>query len=225
MLLAGASLGLGATACSGAGKATGTAAQTFPPGVTTSGPTKTIATSVIPPGQSLRGDGDADNPADFDGNGDFDSVDNDNDSPTPQSYKLPDEDDKATFAYGHPATASENHAIASIVKRYYASAAAGDGAADCSLFSPEFARAVAEDYGQAGPAYLRGATTCQAVMTMLFKHFHEQLTEPIEVVEVRVLGDQAQVVFSSRHMPASDILLRRRGGIWRVESLIGQPLP
>lgn len=227
-LLASVLLGLGTAACGGAGKVTGSTARVSTDATETN--TRTTS-SVIPPGQHLRGDGDADNPTDIDGNGDSDSAsvggpDNDNDNPTRASYRFPDNDDKATFAYGHPPSAAERRVISSAVKRYYAAASVGDGAAACSLLLPSIVRSVPEDYGQAaGPSYLRGAKTCQAVMSMLFQHFHEQLAEAITVVEVRDKGSSAQVVLSSRAMPASSIFLVRQGSSWKFPQLIGQPLP
>lgn len=229
LLLMSALLCMGTTACGGSRDIKRSA-----PGASDSSATSalstTITSSVIPPGQSLRGDGDADNPSDIDGNGDRDTAgtggpDRDNDNPTPESYDFPDRDDKATFAYGHPPSATVAGAILSVAKRYYAAASVEDGAAACSLLFAGLAHAVPEDYGHAGPSYLRGGKTCQAVLSMLFQHFHEQLTEAITVVEVRVEGSDAQVVFSSRKMPASRIFLVRQGHSWKVSALIGQPLP
>ncbi|MFZ2114906.1 MAG: hypothetical protein WAU77_14380 [Solirubrobacteraceae bacterium] len=228
MLLVGALLCMGATACGGSRDIPRSA-----PGASdssTTGAPTTITSSAIPPGQSLRGDGDADNPSDIDGNGDNDTAatggpDRDNDSPTRASYDFPDRDDKVTFAYGHPPSATVGRAISTVVKRYYAAASMDDGAAACSLLIASLAHAVPEDYGQAGPSYLRGGKTCQAVLSMLFQHFHEQLTEAVTVVEVRVEDSDAQVVFSSRKMPASHIFLVGQGHSWKVSALIGQPLP
>jgi hypothetical protein len=188
--------------------------------------TPSIATSLIPPGQRLRGDGDADNPSDIDGNGDGDGAnDPDNDNPTPASYRFPDKDDKPIFAYGHPPHAAEKTAIMTTFKRYYAAASTGDGAEACSLQLPSFARSVPENYAQTGAlSYLRGGKTCQAVMSMLFGHLHRQLAEAVTVVEVRVEDHVAQVIFSSRAMPASRIFLLREGSSWKIPTLIGQPL-
>jgi hypothetical protein len=193
----------------------------------TNGSEGTITSSVIPPGQSLRGDGDTDNPTDHDGNGDNDGgIDVDNDYPTAESYKLPDKDDKATFAYGHPANTAVRRATGRVLERYYAAAAAGDGVSACSLLPSDLARSVPEAYGQgAGPAYLRGGKTCQAVMSMLFKHFHGQLVEAPTVVGVLIQGDRAQVVLSSRRMRASHVFLQRQGSSWKVDELLGQALP
>ncbi|MGA9876285.1 MAG: hypothetical protein WBQ21_10790 [Solirubrobacteraceae bacterium] len=229
-LLLGALLGLSAIGCGATGNA-GKPSSTVSSHSDAKTETGSITTSAIPPGQSVRGDGDADNPEDIDGNGDSDSAsvggpDNDNDSPTPQSYDFPDEDDKSTFAYGRKPNGVLGNAIASTIKRYYAAASAEDGAAACSLLLPSFAGAVPEDYGQTGgPSYLRGNKTCQAVLSTLFRHLHAQLAEAIKVVEVRVKGGTAQVVFSSRSMPASHIFLLREGNSWKVSALLGQPLP
>ncbi len=186
----------------------------------------TITTSAIPPGQSVRGDGDADNPGDTDGNGDIDPEDEDSDYPTPGSYKFPDADDRATFAYGHAPSASEQARISAIVKRYYAAAAADDGAAACRLLLPSFAASVAESYGTgSGSSYTKDGKSCQAVLGLLLRRYRAELTEAIDVVEVRVHGETAQVVFSSRKMPASDILLDRRHGSWWIAQPFGVQLP
>jgi hypothetical protein len=216
-------LSLGAAGCGTGVKSSDSTSSSSTAGIEAG----SVTTRIIPPGQRLRGDGDADNPSDIDGNGDIDArKDSDNDFPVPASYKFPDGDDKIVFAYGHPPSGTDRLAISSIVRHYYAAASAGDGAAACSLLSSSIAGSVAEDYGQApGPSYLQGGKTCKAVMSMLFRHFHEQLAEAITVVEVRVKRNDAQVVFGSRAMPASSIFLIRRGGSWKVQALLGQPLP
>ncbi|HEX4837076.1 MAG TPA: hypothetical protein VFV03_00920 [Solirubrobacteraceae bacterium] len=248
-LLASVALGLGVTACGSANKGTSSAGGVSSPTTSTGGasspttsaggvssPTTSaggmvhiITTSAIPPGQAIRGDGDTDNPADTDGNGDFDpGQDKDSDGPTLESYRFPDRDDKPTFAYGHPANAAEERAITSLVRRYYAAAAASEGASACAMLLPSLARAVPESYGHgsAGPEYLQTGRTCQAVVSLLFEHFHQQLAEAIQVVNVRTNGrNHAQVVIGSRTMPASEIYLERQGSSWKVEQLLGQTLP
>jgi hypothetical protein len=200
------------------------------PGINTSLPPTEergqLITSRIPPGQRFRGDGDADNPGDIDGNGDIDPEDSDSDYPVPESYRFPDSDDRATFLYGHSPSAAERAAISGVVKRYYAAATADEGAVACSLMPPTFARSVPEDYGQgAGPSYLRGGKTCAAVMSMLFKHSHEELVEAVYIAEVRVEHATAQVVLTSRKMRASSISLTHSAGSWKVQALLAQPLP
>jgi hypothetical protein len=230
-LCAGALLGLGAVACGGAAHVGGSSSSTASDSAAASAQTEPITTSVIPPGQGLRGDGDADNPNDVDGNGDSDSArvggpDTDTDNPVPASYRLPDEDDRATFAYGHAPSPAVERTIAGIVERYFAAAAAQAGVTACSLLSQGLARSVAQDYGRApGPLYLRGGKTCSSVLSMLFRHLHGELAAAVKVLQVRLDGTGAQVVFSSSKMRASDVVLTEQGGSWRIEGLLGRPLP
>ncbi len=228
-----AALALGAGGCAGSAHARSHAARVATstiPGIETSRSPKeergTIETSSIPPGQRVRGDGDADNPGDTDGNGDIDPEDEDSDYPTAESYRFPDADDRATFAYGHAPGARERASIASVVERYFAAAAADDGARACALLLPSFAATVAESYGVGdGSALVRDGRSCAAVIGLLLRRYRGELAEAISVVEVRVAGRDAQVVFSSRRMPASYILLARHDGSWWVTQPIGVRLP
>lgn len=217
--LAGVLLALSVSACAHGGSASSSTSST-----TSGSGFGSTTSSVIPAGQTLRGDGDADNPSDIDGNGDSDGAsvggaDSDNDNPTTASYKFPDADDRATFAYGHTPSAVEQRTISDAVKRYYAAASTGDGAAACALLPTSLARSLPEEVGSARHS------TCQAIVSTSFRQRHQQLAEAITVVAVRIKGNSAQVVFSSRSMPASDIYLTREARSWKVEQLLGQPLP
>jgi hypothetical protein len=89
-----------------------------------------------------------------------------------------------------------------------------------------FAESVVEDFGEApGPAYLRGAKTCQAVTTLLFEHERAQLAGTVRVTGVRVDDRTASALIGSSSMPASRIGLKRELGAWKIEGLIGTPLP
>jgi hypothetical protein len=231
-LLAGVLLATGASACGHVRAVTGPAPGDAPAGSAASEQSTTpTVTKVIPPGQRVRGDGDADNPGDIDGNGDSDvarvgGADGDNDNPTRASYAFPDRDDEETFAYGHTPAPAARRAIASVVERYFAAASTGDGATACSLLLSSIAAAAPADYGgTAGPPYLRGAKTCQAVMSMLFRHLHEELAAAITIFEVRVHGAHAQVILSSKTQPAGDVFLLRQGSSWKLIGLVSQPLP
>jgi hypothetical protein len=186
----------------------------------------TIITSRIPPGQKVRGDGDADNPGDLDGNGDIDPEDNDSDYPVPSSYRFPDSDDRETLSFGPPANPKQRGEIAAVVKRYYAAAATGNGTLGCSLMIRPLANSAVEDYGRSGgPSYIKGAKTCAAVLERDFQHFQQELVAPIEVYAVRVSGPKARVVVTSKRLRASSIELAREGKDWRVQQLLGVPLP
>jgi hypothetical protein len=181
---------------------------------------------------SIRADGDGDNPADFDDDseralpapdGRDTDGDTDNDRPAADSYSFPDEDDKLVLGYGRPASGAETGLLTGTVKRYFALAAAGEAARACSLLP----RGLAEEFAQLyRPTYLpSGEQTCQAIISGVFAHFHSQLVEPVRVVAVRVKGTTAQVVIGSSVMRARNVLLMRRHGVWRIqEEPLGQPL-
>jgi hypothetical protein len=217
---------LGAAGC-GAGKAgerSPTAARVATVNASTPGTSTTITTSTIPPGQHLRGDGDADNPGDIDGNGDIDPEDEDSDYPVPNSYRLPDRDDARIFAYGRRPSAADARAVAGVVERYYADVSAGDGRGACALLTSSLAGAASSDYGQIVGSSHRPAQTCEAFLSTLARHAPEQLAEPNALVDVRVEGARAQVVLSSRKMRAGNISLIRQGGAGKLQQLLAQTL-
>lgn len=185
-----------------------------------------VTTSAIPPGQHLRGDGDADNPRDLDGNGDEDGgEDRDEDYAVPESYRLPDGDDRAILAFGHAPSRRERVTIERTALRYYSAAAGDDGAAACLLLPAALARSLWQSDERSSGARPPGATTCAAVLAKLFAPLHEELSEPITIVAVRVDAGTARVVFSSRKLRASSVSLLRWHGRWMVEEPLGQPLP
>jgi hypothetical protein len=181
---------------------------------------------ALPAGQAIESDGDSDNPKDVDGNPDPDTTDLDNDNYTPGSYLYPDTDDKETLAYGKVPSSAERTEIANVVTRYYAAAAKADGAAACALIVPSLTKSIPRDYGSgAGPSYLRGGKTCAAVLTKLFKHDAGELAEPPTLVSMRVKGAAGQVVLGSRILAASLLDVSRQGHTWRIQGLLGSPLP
>jgi hypothetical protein len=229
-LVLSALLGLGATGC-GVATNTGRSSSSTSSSVAARPAAGPITTSLIPAGQHVRGDGDADNPSDIDGNGDRDITsvagsDGDNDNPTGESYRFPDNDDKDTFAYGRPPSASVRRAIANVVTRYYAAASVDDAATACGLLLPSLARSVGEEGGGPfGSSRQRGDRTCQGMASMLFRQSHGVLAAAIKVVEMRVHGASAQVIFSSRTMRASNTFLTRQGNAWQLLEVLGRPLP
>lgn len=182
-----------------------------------------VATSL----SGLRGDEDDDdegvpiigpNPHDND-------ADSDNDSIEPRGYY--DRDDHSVRLFGHAPGAAQTQALAQTVERYYRAAVNADGARACSLLSAPVVRSVVQDYGRgsAGPAYLRSATTCAGVLTLLFGHSRTQLEAPIEIVAERVAGGEALVLLGSRIQPAGYLALVREGGGWRLTGLLATQLP
>jgi hypothetical protein len=171
----------------------------------------------------MRGDGDADNPDDIDGDERLDR-DRDNDNKTPESYAYHDKDDVSALAFGREADVGETEAVRAVVTRYYAAASAHDAPAACSLLNANLARSLPEIYGQgAGPQYLRGARTCPAIVSRIFKRFQEVLSGKATVTGVRIKGMQAQAFVGSKTMPASEIALEREGPSWKIDMLMAVP--
>jgi hypothetical protein len=76
-----------------------------------------------------------------------------------------------------------------------------------------------------GPAYLRRATSCAEVMTRLLDHFHSRFAAAPTVTSVRSKSDEAYALLGSRTTPASYVILRRERGSWKINGLLGGPLP
>jgi hypothetical protein len=153
--------------------------------------------------------------------------DNDGDS---AANALHDSDDGSVIKFGHAAEVSDRQKIGSLVQRYYVAAAATDGAKACSLLYSPYADAVPEDYGTSppGPAYARG-TTCQAVTTQVFKHFHSQIVTrlpKLKISRVRIKGRQGLAVLSfGTTLSEREIRVIREGHKWKILALIDNELP
>ena len=150
-------------------------------------------------------------------------------SARPTQHSPKNDTNNSVLDYGRAASATDKQAVTALVKRYYAAAAAGEGATACSLIQSSLANAVAEDYGQApGPSYLRGGKTCQAVMSLLFKHDHHQLiaeVRTLDMTRVRVKGNIGLAVLGFRAMPEREISVSREGSVWKINALLDSQLP
>jgi len=188
---------------------------------------------AVPPSSSLTGDYDGDDdPGEKlsrnDGdNDDARPTDQDNDSDSNgKSYF--DSDDDSVRRFGHAASTADRKAVVSLVKRYFAAAAAEDGMTACSLLASAFAKSLPETLGGAGgPPYARGAT-CAAVTSGIFAHYHRQIAAhaaTLEVPGVRVEGAEAMVVLAFRGLPGRSTRVAREHGVWRVDSLLDIELP
>lgn len=135
-------------------------------------------------------------------------------------------EDRRIFAfYGYAPSAADTRAVTAVVKRYYALATAGDANRACSMISPEWVKAIPVDYGQFGSPYLRGAKTCQAVLSRMFRHNHGELTAPVEVTGVLAKGIRAYAVLNSTTMPASIIPVVHQHGVWLIDAPLGGRVP
>jgi hypothetical protein len=221
-------LGLGASACSGAGKrrtaspqAASNAAEPGVSGIDSKSVYRFASGGYLNDGDyDHTGDLDGDNNADVDNDPlwDYKTKPDDN-----SSYH--DADDSSAVPYRHAASRADRQAITVAVKRYYAAMASTDGALACSHLLRSLAKALPLDYGKLGPAYLRGAKTCSAVVVRVAAQSRGQLAAPIAVTDVRVEGGHALALVGSKTMPASSLALERERGVWRIGGLVGNALP
>jgi len=203
----------------GCGHATRTASQADSPG-------------AIPRSTSITGDYDRDddypNKPTSDGDDDDSKpTDRDQDSDNPGNSYF-DSDDRSLRDFGRVAPPADRRAITRLVKRYFAAAAAHDGAAACAMILPALAKTAPETLGRPpGPSYARG-TTCAAVISRIFIHYHRQLAAhlpTLEVSDVRVRGDSCVVVMAFKSLPGREIRLVRERRVWRMAAWLDTELP
>jgi hypothetical protein len=147
-----------------------------------------------------------------------------------QSGVLDGDNDKdnhqAILAYGQPADAIDQHAVARTIKRYYAAAARRNTRAACALLLPSLAVQLAHEYGHT--RYLHGGS-CAAVESHLFARLHAELLgdrDTLEVLRARVHTDVAVALLAwSETSREGQIALRREHGAWRLAGLIDGPRP
>jgi hypothetical protein len=185
-------LSVGAAACGGANKATGSASQASSNVATTAAQTTTASTSAKPTATTAPRSG---------GESSLDALN-----------------------YGHEASEPDRRAITALVKRYYAAAAADDGATACSLIYSTFEEAIPEDYGQPpGPPNLRGKT-CAVIMSKLFKQLPGEppaVLAKTEVTGVSVRGRRGFARLHSSAMHTGSIAVERERQTWKIQALIG----
>jgi hypothetical protein len=125
---------------------------------------------------------------------------------------------------GPPGTAADTRAVGVVVKRFYATVAANDGARACKLLYAPLRNAMAEDYGTYGPSYMHGKS-CAEVMTKVFKHRKGTPTTNVTTIEVtglRMKGKEAAALLHSPAMALGEITIIREGSKWTILTLLGQ---
>jgi hypothetical protein len=208
VLLAYALLSVGACACGSSNKGTSDSTSYAASQATTRTAPKTTASGTT----STQGVARAD-------------ADKDNDLGAPYD----DTNNNRIVDYGHAASPADERAAAADVKRYYATAAVGNGAKACSMVVSNLAKAMAEDYGHgsAGPPYLSSATTCPAVMALVFKKFHARIAAELpklRVTRVRLVGDHGYAILRFGILER-EIAVIREGRAWKIRALLDSELP
>ncbi|MGC2374847.1 MAG: hypothetical protein WA484_13320 [Solirubrobacteraceae bacterium] len=152
--------------------------------------------------------------------------DGDGDDDRPGSKRDSDNDELLTF--GSAAGAADRQAIASLVTRYYAAAAAGDGARACSMLYWLVAEAIVEEHSRGkGPASLRG-NTCAQVASKVFKQRHSELAQDVRALEVTQLRLRAKRGWVRLRVgPTRELLVfvHRHNGVWQMNNLLDAGAP
>lgn len=130
-------------------------------------------------------------------------------------------DNGSLFAiYPGRAGRTEARAITTVVKRYYAASAAGEGAGACALLSAGLAKGLAADHAQPTQS---ARTTCAAAISPLLAQQHRHLIaeDPttMMVTSVHLNGKLALVVLGFKRAPEGQILLEREGHTWKIDAL------
>jgi hypothetical protein len=144
-------------------------------------------------------------------------------------------DDYPLTEYGHPASAVERQEIASLLGRYYAAAAAEDGAKACSLLDshlardPRLTKTVPEDrFSYPVRVRISPGERCPQVTSTLFKRRHRGLLQKaltLQVTAVRVSGSHGVAVLGFKTAPEHWIPVVREDGVWKTQALLALLLP
>jgi hypothetical protein len=183
-----------------------------------------------PPGpRRLKGDEDDDDPRiGYERNREADNdADADNDRTENAGKGYYDDDDASVSNFGHPADRREARRLAKLAARYRQAESAADGELACKMLRAGMARRVVQTYGSAlGPAYLRGAQSCNILVARLFRHTRRRRQLPsMRVVGVRLADTRALVLLGSTTSPAAYFTLVREQGAWRFTELTAATLP
>lgn len=139
------------------------------------------------------------------------------------------DDDTVVLDFGHAASASELREITNLLKRYFAAAAAANGAEGCRMFAAVIAESVVEDYGRAPSSPDVRGNSCAAVMSKLYDRQRQQLrlkSRTLVVTGARVEGDRGLGLmrFTTMSEPRK-ITLRREGSRWKIRDLFDTGMP
>jgi hypothetical protein len=151
-------------------------------------------------------------------------ADKDNDVQAPA-----DDTNNNSALFGHEAAGPERRTIATLVRRYYAIALAGDGTKACSMIYSTLAESVPEDYGTnepPGPPYMKG-TTCPTVLNGLLGHMHAQLAAEVpllRITHVRLIEHHGIALLAFGPLPERQIDIKREGRTWRIDALLDREL-
>jgi hypothetical protein len=145
-----------------------------------------------------------------------------------------DGDDRSIRDYGRVGSAAERASIADVLRRYYAAASAGWGAAACRLMAPSLAndsrlaRLLPSAYRPSARSSVFQGKDCAGVESLLFDINRDQArveSATLRVTEVRILGAHALAVMRFKTIGERQTDLARTDRGWMLDALVDSPLP
>lgn len=148
-------------------------------------------------------------------------LDSDRDNDSPGSKGDTDNDDVLSFGMG--ADAADRVAIAALIGRYYAAAAAEKGASACAMLYWLAAEAIVEEHDRAQGGRPPLGRTCARIVSKLFKRRHRELVEDVAALEVSEMGVSgnrglARVRFTATRERL--VSVQRERGVWKMDVLL-----
>jgi hypothetical protein len=134
-----------------------------------------------------------------------------------------DTDNDANPTYGPAPSEAQRRAIVAFIKRYYAIAAAGDGAKACTLLDALVAEALVEEHGaRSGLSSVKG-DTCAQIASEVFARRHRELSEDVATLRVgwvQLQDNQAVALARFGAVRERLVRLRRAHGEWKMNALL-----
>lgn len=133
-------------------------------------------------------------------------------------------DDSKILDFGHAAGTADRRTITALFKRYYAIAAARDGAGACSLFYLPFVQKLLSGYDQPLGRPPRRGETCATVASKLFELHRYMLA--IEVAKLKTIGTRvgakqgyAVLRFQTVSPETMYMPVHIEAGAWKIDGL------
>lgn len=150
----------------------------------------------------------------------YDRLDGDTDEDDEHPLTAGNDDSSLFSTYGTSASPADSRVIGALVKRYFAAAAASNGAAACALLDVTLAHQLVEGEPSSGD--------CARALSLQLVRQHELLAADdvatMTVIYVHVKGSLGLAALGFRKAPEQQIIVEREGGEWKVDALVGSDL-
>ncbi len=201
-------LALAVVACGGsAGKVTSSDLLNSHSPISTYTATTTVSSRGAPSGGYLKGDED------------YDADDE------PHSLPAESDDDPLLQSYGKQAGPDDARAVTALVKDYLTAAVTDDSAMACSMLDSSVVAGLSAGQSQ---SERNARQTCAAALSSLFKQQHQGLiadeVATMVVTSVHVRGNLGLAALGFTRRPQAQIIVKREGGAWKIDTLLANNL-